>query len=293
MASQLDIDQQKQPHFVLVPLLAQGHMIPMIDMARLLGERHVKVTLVTTPCNASRFQHTLHRSPLPISLSSSHSHANKWAFLWAARISTPSLLPPSFAISTMPSTCCNNLSNTTSSTKPLLLLPVLSPTSVSWTSLTAHKFRIPRLVFHGMSCFSLLSSYNIMLHNSHLSLPSDSQPFLIPGIPRHPIEITRAQLPGAFVALPDLDDFRHKMREAEMSAYGVVVNSFEELEHGCAEEYEKAMNKKVWCIATKVRLIRLSGKLMSAPSVAIDRTGIGSGIFQEALHMGGQNSGRQ
>ncbi|KAL2953580.1 hypothetical protein AAZX31_19G172800 [Glycine max] len=38
------------------------------------------------------------------------------------------------------------------------------------------------------------------------------------------------------------------MLEAEMSASGVVVNSFEELEHGCAKEYEKALNKRVWCI---------------------------------------------
>jgi len=98
-----------------------------------------------------------------------------------------------------------------------------------------------------MSCFSLLSSYNIKLTNAHLSVGSDSHPFVIPGLPQR-VEITRAQLPGAFVALPDLDDFRDKMVEAEMSAYGIVVNSFEELEQGCAEEYEKVMNKRVWCI---------------------------------------------
>ncbi|CAH2056802.1 unnamed protein product [Thlaspi arvense] len=38
------------------------------------------------------------------------------------------------------------------------------------------------------------------------------------------------------------------MREAESSAFGVVVNSFTELEGGCAEEYEKAIKKKVWCV---------------------------------------------
>jgi hypothetical protein len=41
-----------QPHFVLIPLMAQGHMIPMIDMARLFAERGVIVSLVTTPYNA-------------------------------------------------------------------------------------------------------------------------------------------------------------------------------------------------------------------------------------------------
>ncbi|RVX12054.1 UDP-glycosyltransferase 73D1 [Vitis vinifera] len=55
-------------------------------------------------------------------------------------------------------------------------------------------------------------------------------------------------LPGAFVTLPDLDDIRNQMREAESTAYGVVVNTFNELEHGCVEEYEKAIKKKVWSI---------------------------------------------
>ncbi|PNY13037.1 UDP-glycosyltransferase 73D1-like protein [Trifolium pratense] len=99
-----------------------------------------------------------------------------------------------------------------------------------------------------MSCFSLLSSYNIKLHNAHCSVNSDSDPFVIPGFMPQKIEITRSQLPGTFVPLPDLDDYREKMHEAEISSYGIVVNSYEELEQGCAQEYEKVMNKRVYCI---------------------------------------------
>ncbi|XWS59591.1 hypothetical protein CRYUN_Cryun08bG0135200 [Craigia yunnanensis] len=98
-----------------------------------------------------------------------------------------------------------------------------------------------------MGCFSLLSSHNVKLHKAHLSVASDSEPFLVPGLPQK-VEITRAQLPGAFVSLPDLDDTRSKMQEAEMTAYGVVINSFNELENGCVEEYQKAIKKKVWAI---------------------------------------------
>jgi hypothetical protein len=70
---------------------------------------------------------------------------------------------------------------------------------------------------------------------------------VIPGLPQR-IEITRLQLPGAFWSLPDLDDIRDKMRETEMSSYGIVVNSFEELEYDYVKEYENVMNKKVFCI---------------------------------------------
>ena len=239
-----------QLHFVLVPLLAQGHMIPMIDMARLLAERDVVVSLITTPFNASRFENTIHRAAdagLPIRLVPIPFPCREVG------------LPPE----------CENLDIVPSrdlirkfySAMDKLQQPlehylqqqkpppscIISDKCLSWTSGTARKFGIPRLVFHGMCCFSLLSSHNIWLHNAHRSVLSDSQPFVVPGMPQK-IEIKKAQLPGAFVTLPDLDDIRNQMREAESTAYGVVVNTFNELEHGCVEEYEKAIKKKVWSI---------------------------------------------
>ncbi|KAK6140119.1 hypothetical protein DH2020_026117 [Rehmannia glutinosa] len=124
---------------------------------------------------------------------------------------------------------------------------IISDKCLSWTSKTAKRFDIPRLVFHGMCCFSLLSSYNVRLYGPHLTVRSEWDPFLIPGMPVT-VRIAKAQLPGSFVALPDLDDIRDQMQEAEKKAYGVVVNTFPELEGGCVEEYKKAIDKKVWCI---------------------------------------------
>ncbi|MBA0567239.1 hypothetical protein Golob_011990, partial [Gossypium lobatum] len=47
------------PHFVLFPFMAQGHLIPMIDIGLLLAQRNVIVTIVTTPHNAERVQYTI------------------------------------------------------------------------------------------------------------------------------------------------------------------------------------------------------------------------------------------
>ncbi|KAL0775114.1 hypothetical protein Bca101_040266 [Brassica carinata] len=68
-----ETSQQLHPplHFVLFPFMAQGHMIPMVDIARLLAQRGVTITIVTTPQNEARFKNILSRtiqSGLPIRL---------------------------------------------------------------------------------------------------------------------------------------------------------------------------------------------------------------------------------
>ncbi|CAI9097904.1 OLC1v1034423C1 [Oldenlandia corymbosa var. corymbosa] len=251
MAPAMEIESNMQNlHFVLVPLLAQGHMIPMIDMTKLFAKRGVRVTLVITPNNALRSARAIRRardSGLPIRV---------------LEIPFPSKevgLPPG----------CENLDSVPSKD---LLRPfyraldklqgplekylreneyppscIISDKCLSWTSETAKKFQVPRIVFHGMCSFSLLSSHNVSLHRPHLAVDSDQEPFIIPGMPMR-VEITRAKLPGSFVTLPCFNDIRDQMTQAESNAYGVVVNTFAELEHGCVEEYRKAINKKVWCI---------------------------------------------
>ncbi|THG21954.1 hypothetical protein TEA_000113 [Camellia sinensis var. sinensis] len=54
--------QTQKLHFILFPLMAHGHMIPMIDIARLLAQQGVIVTIVTTPLNANQFTTVIARA---------------------------------------------------------------------------------------------------------------------------------------------------------------------------------------------------------------------------------------
>ncbi|KAJ0958492.1 putative UDP-glucuronosyl/UDP-glucosyltransferase, UDP-glycosyltransferase family [Helianthus annuus] len=49
-------------HFVLFPWPAQGHLIPMVDIARMLAERDVMVTVITTPVNTNRIKTVIDRA---------------------------------------------------------------------------------------------------------------------------------------------------------------------------------------------------------------------------------------
>ncbi|KAG4152198.1 hypothetical protein ERO13_D04G107500v2 [Gossypium hirsutum] len=216
----------EQLHFVLIPLMAQGHMIPMIDLAKLLAERRVMVSLITTPHNASRFDSVIQRAtqselqiqvvkiPFPcreVGLPVGYENLDT--------LSSRDLLKRFYNALGM---LQEPLERFLEQQKPLPSC-IISDKCLSWTSKTAERFNVPRIVFHGMGCFSLLCSHNVKLHKAHLSVASDTEPFVVPGLPQ-------------------------MMQEAEMSAFGVVINSFNELEQGCVEEYQKAIKKKVWTI---------------------------------------------
>ncbi|KAF8395305.1 hypothetical protein HHK36_019248 [Tetracentron sinense] len=224
--------------------MAQGHMIPMIDMARLFAQCGVIVTLVTTPLNAFRFQTTIDR-------------ATKSGFqIRLIQLRFPCAeagLPEGCEnLDTLPSQDLGKqfYAATSMLQQPLeqLLgelqpLPscMISDTTLPWTSHVARKFQIPRLVFHGTSCFTLICSHNLVHYKVHESVTSESESIVVPGMPDR-IEFTKAQLPVSLNISLD------RMREADNKAYGVVVNSFYELEPGYVKEYQKAKGNKVWCI---------------------------------------------
>ncbi|CAN7135520.1 hypothetical protein IGI04_015281 [Brassica rapa subsp. trilocularis] len=245
------VSKAKRLHFVLIPLMAQGHLIPMVDISKLLARQGIIVTIISTPQNASRFEKTLDRAR---SESSLEINVVKFPFAYK-EFGLPKNCE---TLDTLPS---KDLLRKFYDAVDKLQEPlemflegqetppscIISDKCFSWTSTTAKRFKIPRIVFHGMCCFSLLSSHNVHLHSPHLSVTSDLEPFSIPGMP-HMVEIARAQLPGAFQKLANMDDVREKMREAESEAFGVIVNSFQELEPGYAEAYAEAIKKKVWFV---------------------------------------------
>ncbi|KAJ8622789.1 hypothetical protein MRB53_031318 [Persea americana] len=247
------LQEHQQPHFLMIPLMAQGHMIPMMDMAKLLAQRGAVITFITTPLNAARLRTTVDRtvnsSDLQIRLVELRfpcleaglpdGYENLDMVPFAADMAMKF-----FVAIEMLQQPVEKLLQEHEHPLPSCMI---SDMSISWTSEIAQKFCIPRLVFHGTSSFSLLCSYNVRHCNAHESVGSESEPFLIPGLP-HRIEITKAQLPSSFVTNSDMQHLRDKIRKAESSADGVVLNSFDELEMEYVDMYRKATGKRTWAV---------------------------------------------
>ncbi|CAI9097910.1 OLC1v1034429C1 [Oldenlandia corymbosa var. corymbosa] len=243
--------QIQQLHFVLLPLMAPGHMNPMVDIAKLLASRGIIVTIITTPLNAIRIANTVDRAvqsgleirlvqvPFPsvtaglpegcenFDMLPSLSTLKK--FLEAAEMLQQPVEDLVAAVSPQPS--C-----------------IISDISFWWTNQIAERFQIPRLVFHGTGCFALHCTSILMSSKIFSDVKSDSEYFVVPDLP-HKIELTKAQLPG-FVnpSISGVNSMQDKMKEAEKNSFGIVVNTFEALEKDYITEFRQITKQRVWCI---------------------------------------------
>jgi len=238
-------------HFVFIPLMAPGHLLPMVDMAKLLAQRQVKVSIVTTPLNSIQFQDSIDKeiqSGSPIQILNVQFPC--------AEAGIPEGCE---SVDTLPSMDLLNNFNTALDLLQQPLQELLEQQSpfpsciiadkyIMCVSEVANKLNVPIIVFDGTSCFFLLCNYNLQKDKVYEAVAAEEK-FLIPGIP-HRIELQRSQLPGIFNpgTNHELNVRREKVMEVAEKSYGIVVNSFEELEAEYVEEYQRLSGHKVWCV---------------------------------------------
>ncbi|ERM95005.1 hypothetical protein AMTR_s00009p00235050 [Amborella trichopoda] len=247
-------DSDQRHHVVVFPLMAQGHMLPMIDLARMLAKRGLAVSIVTTPLNASRIRSILDRAA-----ASGHR-------MQILEIEFPCMeagLPEGCEnLDSLPST--HLLMNFFEATKMLrdpfekLIrqtknpLCIISDTFLPWTAEAAQALGIPRLAFHTSNCFSQCCWHSLYVHQPQKRVGSDTEPFVLPGLSDE-ITVTKAQLPEhskeniAWI-VSGLGKVLEEMQKADAQSYGTVVNSFHELEPRYVDYYINVMGRKAWPI---------------------------------------------
>ncbi|KAJ6705295.1 GLYCOSYLTRANSFERASE [Salix purpurea] len=239
----------RQLHIFFFPFLAHGHMIPSVDMAKLFASRGVKTTIITTPLNAPFFSKTIQKTK-----DSGFDIDIQTIEFPAAEAGLPEGCENTDAFIT------NEMTKKLIVATTLLQEPfekvlqerhpdcIVADMFFPWATDAAAKFGIPRLVFHGISNFALCAGECVRLYEPHKQVSSDSEPFVVPNLPGDIIKLTRKQLPAS--VREDVENDFTKLvkasKESELRSFGVVVNSFYELEPAYADHYRKVLGRRAW-----------------------------------------------
>ncbi|KAL7236550.1 hypothetical protein ACSBR1_019779 [Camellia fascicularis] len=237
-------------HIYFLPMMAHGHMIPLVDMARQFARHGSKATIILTPGNATLFSRTIKRDRE-----------------LGLQINIRRIVFPSSEVG-LPEGC-ENLSSTTSQemslkihkANELLQQPfeqlleedrpdcLVADVFIPWATDVATKVGIPRLAFHGTNAFSLCVHH--VLHNQepHKNIESNTESFIVPDLP-DTIKLTKLQLPDPTRSATEnhFAKMVEKLMKAERTSYGIVINSFHELEPAYSEYYRKVVGRRAWHI---------------------------------------------
>ncbi|KAL9231726.1 hypothetical protein vseg_006915 [Gypsophila vaccaria] len=248
------MDDEVQPlHIVVFPFLALGHMIPALNIAKILAAQNVKTTMITTPVNASFFTEAIDHG----------NSAND------SNISVEIFRFPTQEVG-LPDGCENReramglgivrlfmqatevlreqLEQYLEKARPnCLIADMFYP----WATESTVKFNIPRLVFHGSSFFSLCAQDNILEHEPFKNVLLDDELCVLSPFP-HQVTFLRTQVPEGFWGDKD-NAYCKKMefiRKSELESYGVIVNSFYELEPEYADFFREELGRKAWHVGS-------------------------------------------
>ncbi|KAJ6743802.1 GLYCOSYLTRANSFERASE [Salix viminalis] len=216
-------------HVVIFPFMAQGHTLPLLDLSKALSRRQIKVTIITTPSNAKSIAKYVPHHP--------DIHLNEIPFP---------------AVDGLPKGC----ENTSQLPSMEFFLPFLRATKQLRKPfeqvLETMALGVPRLVFHGMSVLSMAIYKSSWVNAAQISSLSVLDPVDLPGM-KLPFTLTKADLETLNSSNHDdhpMSHFLKEVAEADANSWGVIINSFEELEKDHIPSLESFyMNgARTWCL---------------------------------------------
>ncbi|XAR54425.1 Abscisate beta-glucosyltransferase [Bertholletia excelsa] len=236
--------------FFLPWILGRGHLIAMIDTARIFAAHGAKVTILTTPGYAQLYNKTVQRD---------QSLGRNISF------HTFKLPTAEFGL---PDGCENHLNVLSLPTRQKLKAAInklqvpieqllcerrpgclVSDRFFPWSVDSCDRARIPNILFHVVGLFSTCCEDSVRRYRPHEAVESNDTPFTLPGLP-HQVEFTRRKIPNWLMTETEWAEFVKQKVAAEKRSYGVIFNSFYELEPGYAEYYlnKCEMGKKIWLV---------------------------------------------
>ncbi|GLJ06410.1 hypothetical protein SUGI_0038460 [Cryptomeria japonica] len=243
-------------HVVMFPFMAQGHIIPFLQLSKLLAARTgFTITIVSTPLNVQALTPTIQSarekdSALDIRLAElpfcSADHG------LPPRSESTDSLPYAQVLTLMEAAeylqpHLENLIRRICTEDGCAPLCIISDMFLGWTKDVADIFGIPRIFFLTCGVYGTLLYYSMWNHLPHTK--TDSEEFILPDLPH--VSLHRSQLPTNIKMATGTDPwslFQARQISRNMRSWGFICNSYEELEHGYLEHLRKSTGRPVWAV---------------------------------------------
>lgn len=226
-------------HVLLFPFPTSGHIIPLLDLADLLLSRRFTITVLVTPSNL----------PLLQPLQSVYSPD----FLRALVLPFPEVSPPSLPAIIRASSQLRDPVLEWFRSHPLPPVAIISDFFLGWTqNLATRDLGIPRILFWPSAPLPFLILFDTWGNLEKFVDPTDENSLVsfpnIPNSPSFPLW-QAADFPRKFVkGNPDWEFLREGFLINSRS-WGVILNSFAELEGDFIDGVKKQMNHdRVWAV---------------------------------------------
>ncbi|RLM54811.1 UDP-glycosyltransferase 73D1-like [Panicum miliaceum] len=236
-------------HFVFIPMMFQGHLIPAVDTALLLATHGALASIVVTPSNTGRVRPAVdfaRKSGLPVRLVE-----------LPLELAAEGLPDGADDVDRVPPDLWANyfraLARLRAPLERHLRAHAPYPTCVvadfchPWARELAASLGVPRLCFFSMCAFCLLCQHNVERFDAYGGVADDHELVVVPGLERK-VEVSRAQAPGFFRGMPEFEKFADEVEQVLAEADGIVTNSFVEMEPEYVAGYAEARRMKVWTV---------------------------------------------
>lgn len=129
---------------------------------------------------------------------------------------------------------------------------VISDSFLGWTNESCRGFGIPRLVFNGMGVFAMAVKKSLSIYQTHCSegLDSNGRILNVKGV-QLPFALSTADLPNSLRNMDgEISRFLLEAEKSDLGSWGVIANSFVELEKGYVGSLESLFGNetKVFCV---------------------------------------------
>lgn len=255
MRSKSEIERMgnTEEHIIMLPFLAQGHIIPFLELAKNIQERtEFSITLVNTPLNIKNLKLTqsntskIHLVSLPFNSSDHDLPPNTET---TEALSLPQVISLFYASTSLETSFKELISNITSEEGKAPLC-IISDVFMGWTNEVAKSLNIINVSFSTCGAYGSAAYTSVWQNLPHRSLKSDDEEFVLPGFPAR-CKIRRSHL-HKFVRNADGSDQWSKFFQPQISlslgSFGWLCNTVEEIEPLGIKVLKNFTKLPVWCI---------------------------------------------